>query len=304
MDLRQLEYLVAVVEEGGFRPGARRLRIAQPPVSVAIRHLERELGLTLLERSTRGVVATAAGHELVAHAREILDQMGAARHSVAKYKRPGRTRIRVGVIDRPPVAELTRPVLGAVKRKGIDPALVELPFGNQLEMLLRGDIDVAIVRPPLDHADVEFLPITEEPRCLVVSESHELADEERLSVADILEYPMLGLCAPSEWSSFWQLDEVRGRPLVSEEVPPASTVRAAQDAVARSSATVTMSLSTMRLSSVQGLRAIALEGASPSVTAIARRRGDDRPSVCSFLEIVSETAANAIALLPGGRVPC
>jgi DNA-binding transcriptional LysR family regulator len=314
MDLRQLEFLVAVVDEGGFRPAARRLKVAQPPVSMALRQLERELGLSLLSRSTRGVVATAAGHEFVSYAREVLDHMEAGRRSMENYKRPGLRKVRLGVVDRPPAAELTRPVLRAIRRSGIAVDIIELAFGSQLEPLLRGDVEVAIVRPPLHHNDIEVVPIIEEPRCLVVGPDHELANEVSLSVKDSLNYPMLALCAPQEWASFWHLDDVRGRSLVSKEVAPASTVKAAQEALATSNTTVTMSLSTMRITKLpsvrwttpeeaSSLRSITLEDATPSVTALARRRGDRRPEVRAVVDAVSEAVASKIHLLPGGRVP-
>jgi DNA-binding transcriptional LysR family regulator len=78
MDLRQLRYLVALAEERHFTRAAAREHIAQPALSQQIRKLEDEVGLPLVERTTRQVTITHAGHLLVARARRILAQVEAA----------------------------------------------------------------------------------------------------------------------------------------------------------------------------------------------------------------------------------
>ena len=78
MDLRQLRYLVALAEERHFTRAAAREHIAQPALSQQIRRLEEEVGLALVERTTRHVAITAAGELLVARARRILSEIDAA----------------------------------------------------------------------------------------------------------------------------------------------------------------------------------------------------------------------------------
>ena len=73
MDLRQLEYFVAVIEQGSFSRAAASLNLAQPSVSRQIGLLEEELGQRLLERTGRGVAPTPAGHAMLAHARVMLN---------------------------------------------------------------------------------------------------------------------------------------------------------------------------------------------------------------------------------------
>src|SRR5207237_8493850 len=79
MELRQLRYLVALDEERHFTRAAAREHVAQPALSQQIRRLEEEVGLALVERTTRRVKVTDAGHCLVARARRILAEVDAAR---------------------------------------------------------------------------------------------------------------------------------------------------------------------------------------------------------------------------------
>ena len=72
MELRQLEYLVAVAEEANFTRAAERIHVAQPAVSAQIQRLERELGQTLVDRSRRAVRLTAAGEAVLPYARAAL----------------------------------------------------------------------------------------------------------------------------------------------------------------------------------------------------------------------------------------
>src|ERR687888_104336 len=83
MDLRQLRYLVALAEEGHFTRAAARMHIAQPALSQQIRRLEDELGLALVDRTTRRVALTDAGALLVDRARRALGEVDAARAELA-----------------------------------------------------------------------------------------------------------------------------------------------------------------------------------------------------------------------------
>ncbi len=98
MELRQLEYFVAVAEEANFTRAAERVHVAQPAVSAQIRHLERELGQQLFDRSRRTVRLTAAGEAVLPHARAALAAVTAARTAVEELGELVRGSVVVGTV--------------------------------------------------------------------------------------------------------------------------------------------------------------------------------------------------------------
>ncbi|HEY1970431.1 MAG TPA: LysR family transcriptional regulator [Pseudonocardia sp.] len=99
MELRQLIYFDAVVRHGGFSHAARQLRVAQPAVSAQIRRLEAELGVSLLQRTTRRVRLTRAGELVLARARRALDELDAARSDLDRLSGQLHGRVRIGAIQ-------------------------------------------------------------------------------------------------------------------------------------------------------------------------------------------------------------
>ncbi len=97
MELRQLVYFEAVARLGGFSRAAEQLRIAQPAVSAQIRRLERELGTTLFERTTRRVGLTHAGELLLVRARVVLAELDGARSDLGELAAVLRGQLRLGV---------------------------------------------------------------------------------------------------------------------------------------------------------------------------------------------------------------
>src|SRR5918997_5047374 len=95
MDLRQLEYAVAVAEHGNFTRAAARLHVAQPALSVAMRRLETELGVRLFHRTSRRVALTDAGAAFVGRARRILADTNELRTLMHAFAGGSRGRLRV-----------------------------------------------------------------------------------------------------------------------------------------------------------------------------------------------------------------
>src|SRR5258708_38818581 len=97
MELRQLEYFVAVAEEQNFTRAAERVHISQSGVSAQIRQLERELGAELFDRSARAATLTVAGKAALEHARAALAAAGAVSQAVGEVPDLSRGRLTVGM---------------------------------------------------------------------------------------------------------------------------------------------------------------------------------------------------------------
>src|SRR5689334_13630130 len=98
MELHQLEYLVALAEEGSFTRAAERLSIAQPSLSQQIQKLEKEIGQPLFDRLPRGVTATEAGNSLLGHARRILAEIQDAKRQARESRDAVRGALTIGAI--------------------------------------------------------------------------------------------------------------------------------------------------------------------------------------------------------------
>src|SRR3954463_14977185 len=108
MDLRQLRYLVALAEECHFTRAAERMHIAQPALSQQVRRLEEELGLPLVDRTTRRVALTDAGRLLVDRARRALAEVDAARAELADLAGVRAGRVVIGAMPSTGPFDLSR----------------------------------------------------------------------------------------------------------------------------------------------------------------------------------------------------
>ncbi|MGN9915384.1 LysR family transcriptional regulator [Micromonospora palomenae] len=151
VDLRQLEYFLAVVDHGGVTRAAAAIRIAQPSLSQAIRGLERELGIELFHRTGRGLVLTVGGEALVAPARQVLQDATAARTAVADV-----VNLRTGRLDIAAHAALTvdplTPAIATLRRRfpGIAVRVLEPRDDEDLARLVRdGSCELALTYLPI-----------------------------------------------------------------------------------------------------------------------------------------------------------
>jgi DNA-binding transcriptional LysR family regulator len=185
LEVRQLRYFVAVAEELHFGRAAARLGMAQPPLSRAIRDLERQLGVALLERTTRQVRLTAAGEILLRDAQTALEAVTAAARRTRDAGRPSQ-RLRVALkadVD----GGLLPQILDAycADDAALPPELVLGGFGEQPRALRDGRADVGLLLCPFDDRGLDSEPLLTEPLLAALAAADPLAARTQLCLADL-----------------------------------------------------------------------------------------------------------------------
>ena len=192
MELRQLRYFVAVAEENHFGRAAQRLHMSQPPLSMQIKGLEAELGVELLNRSTRQVRLTDAGRAFLERARTILRIVEEARDAVRGAEQGIRGRLDVGFISSatlsllPPSIRLFRERFG-----GVELGLKELTSAQQVDALYDGGIKVGLVRLPMRAPGIRFEPVFEERLIVALPSGHALEKFDCVSLEAIADLPLI-----------------------------------------------------------------------------------------------------------------
>lgn len=168
MELRQLRYLVAIADERHFTRAAMRVNVAQPALSRQLRRLEAELGVPLVDRTTRQVRLTAMGDRLVERARRILDEVDAARREIGELHDLSEGEVSVGMTPTPGALNSAH-LLGEFHRRH-----------PRISLAVREELSVALIDLlRADHLDVAFITTSDDRR-------HEGLVLERVGVEDLL----------------------------------------------------------------------------------------------------------------------
>ncbi|WP_341955919.1 LysR substrate-binding domain-containing protein [Microbacterium sp. LWH13-1.2] len=197
MELRQLRYFMAVADELHFGRAARRLHMSQPPLSVQIGRLEREVGLPLFDRSTRRVTLTPAGRHLQERARRILDEVDAVRTEMRDYVDGFAGQLTAGFVSSANYTVLPEVVrLFRSRRDRVALSLVPLTSGEQIDRLHDGTLDVGLVRdafPRTNPNSSELVTevVFEERLVICVPFSHPLASRTEVTAEEVLDVPMV-----------------------------------------------------------------------------------------------------------------
>jgi DNA-binding transcriptional LysR family regulator len=191
MELRHLRYFLAVAEELHFRRAATRLHISQPPLSQQIRALERELGVTLLERNRRRVTLTAAREGFRDDARTILAAVDRASERARHVARGSLGTLSIGFVG----SAMFSPTLPDILREfrtghpDVELLLRELPTTAQLQALVGGELDVGVIRGPVAESEIdpqlELMTIQRERLVAALPADHRLAARRRLRAEDL-----------------------------------------------------------------------------------------------------------------------
>lgn len=193
MELRHLRYYIAVAEECHFGRAAERLHIAQPPLSQQIKQLEAELGVKLLERSTRKVELTDAGLAYLQRAREVVSAVDAAGDEAVRIADGEVGRLAIGF-----TGSATYDLLPTMARRlrasmpGIELDLRgEMLTPEQTTALREGVIDLGILRPPVNDPELDLEVLRHEAMTAVVPTDHRLAQQDAVHLSDLADEPFI-----------------------------------------------------------------------------------------------------------------
>lgn len=185
-ELRQLRAFVAVAEELNFTRAAERLHLGQQAVSKSVQQLERELGVALLERTTREVRLTPAGAALLAEGRDVLTAADAAFARARTVGRGTAGIVRLGVS--PALGPVVREEASRVLREDapeLSVAFHEVRPGEVAQRLRDRTVDLVLARTAPDAPDVDSAALTPSPAVLVVPARHRLAGMRAVRLAEL-----------------------------------------------------------------------------------------------------------------------
>ena len=194
LSLRQVRYFLAVAETEKISAAATELGISQSAITLSIKELENQLGVTLFERRTGGMALTREGQNFIAHARNIEAAVAGAvadmhpdRTDVDGSVRFGVTNAGAGYFVVPPLARYRRAF------PNVEITMIERDREELEDSVLDGTVDLALIltsnisnRPDLEHRS-----LFQSPRGLWVSNAHPLATKEPLTMADVVEHPFV-----------------------------------------------------------------------------------------------------------------
>jgi DNA-binding transcriptional LysR family regulator len=189
VEIRQLEYFVAVADELSFSRGAARVHVVQSAISTAIAKLERELGIELFDRSRLRITLTGAGTAFLAEARGTLNAARRARDSVAQFHGQLSGTVDIGILQSSGPIDLPA-VLGRFHRKHplVSVRLRQSTGGSagHLAAIADGSLEIALIaltdKPP---NGVTMQALTSEPLFFLCRPDHPLAEREHIAVTDL-----------------------------------------------------------------------------------------------------------------------
>jgi DNA-binding transcriptional LysR family regulator len=192
IEIRHLRYFLAVYEELHFGRAAEQLHMAQPPLSQATRKLEEQLGVQLLERTSRVVTPTEAGRVFAENARRVLASLDLA-VAAAQRAAPQATDLRIGCVHDLPLERLLRFLAALTEHDPtVQPRVTHLPSVEQVRRLRRGELDLGVFHDGREHSDIETeLLFAGEPMVALLASEQPLAAKQVIGPDDLRDEVMV-----------------------------------------------------------------------------------------------------------------
>jgi DNA-binding transcriptional LysR family regulator len=195
MELRQLEYLVAVAEEANFTRAAKRVHVAQPAVSAQIKRLEREVGAPLLDRSRRTVRLTAAGMAALPYAKAALTAAASVRLAIEELTQLVRGSVTIGTVTAHGLDIAGLLADFHTDHPGVEVTLTTHNSDVLIEDLRTGALDMAVISvgPDEQPDGLDIVVVTDERIDAAVAHTHDLAAQSSISLTRLRDLPVISL---------------------------------------------------------------------------------------------------------------
>ncbi len=191
MTLQQLQYIVAVADHGQFSKAARHCHVTQPTLTMMVRKLEDELGVTIFQRGAQPARATAEGAGLIDQARVVIREAGQLRDLVKEMRTGTSGSYRIGII--PTLAPYLLPLFLARFADGHPQTTLsidERKTSRILKALRNGQIDIGILAGPFEADDLEVFELFHEPFLAYLPLGHRLLKQKRITRKDLRKAPL------------------------------------------------------------------------------------------------------------------
>jgi DNA-binding transcriptional LysR family regulator len=295
MDVRQLRYFLAVVDQGGFTRAAKQLIIAQPSLSQTIKGLEHELGVSLFHRIGRRVVLSEAGQELVGPARVVVRDLEAARAAIDDLRGVRSGRLDVIAMPSPGIEPLTSMIAVYVRTHPSVTVNVAAAFTPEevTEAVRTGSSEIGILGTdrPFRSSEVDVVHLEQQPLVLIVNPNADSFDDREVIHREDLEGHRV---VASQRGSLM-------RWLVDDALVGGVHVQIAAEVAHRTSVLplvlagvghAVMPSSWTPLARQAGLRVLGIEPITVLHVAVLSRPSDLTPAAQAFLDVAARHAAD------------
>jgi DNA-binding transcriptional LysR family regulator len=281
VDLRLLRYFVAVAEERHVGRAAVRLNMTQPPLSRAVRQLEDEFGVELLERTPKGVGLTAAGSVLYDEALVLLEH--ADRLHTRVTSAGGAAVITVGTLA-DTAEQLGAGLVAAFRRAQphVDVRINESDLGDPTAGLRAGLVDVALTRTPFDTKGISARALRSDPIGIVMHADDPLAGRESVALSELTDRRWVQLPEGTDplWRAYW----TGAAPNADDDLPVMRTIQECLQSVLWNG---TSALAPLNQNLPEGLVLVPVSDRPPTQLVVAWSGTSSSPLVRAFVDIAA-----------------
>ena len=302
MNLRDLQYIIAVAETRHFGKAAARCCVSQPTLSGQIKKLEQELGVSIFERTNRSVKVTAIGSAILEHAHLIIEQADVIQQLAQAQQDPLAGTLRIGAI--PTLSPYLMPlILMPLKKQHpkIKLVLSEEMTDSLLQRLRNHEIDAALLATTIEADDLETIPLFEEPFWLAHPREHDFYNKDEISREDLENTELLllseGHCLAKQAMAVCQLKE-RNEQSEMADLRAASLETLLQLVSAGFGSTLVPALAISgSWSSGSGIvfRKLEFDGATRKISIVFRQSYPRRETLKAFAKIILSHLPNTVS---------